>query len=140
MGDKENPVNLWSWKAGWQAGGVPDMDSIYQFMHTDACKFTNYSTAVSAGNGIPQPHKSPVEDANAAGFGSFKSQPIAQQNVAGKGIWHVGFWSVVFVRDLKSKDADDVRFVSNKPVPVAFAIWNGEQNDRNGRKMVSNWY
>jgi DMSO reductase family type II enzyme heme b subunit len=41
---------------------------------------------------------------------------------------------------LKSKDADDVKFVSGKPVPVAFAIWNGEQHDRNGRKMVSNWY
>lgn len=140
MGDKENPVNLWSWKAGWQAEGSPDMDSIYQSMHSDAWKFTNYSTAVSAGNVISQPHKTPVEDANAAGFGSFKSQPIAQQNVAGKGVWHDGFWNVVFIRDLKSKDADDVKFVAGKPVPVAFAIWNGEQHDRNGRKMVSNWY
>ncbi len=144
MGDKENPVNLWNWKAGWQAeaegGGAPDMDSVYQSMHVDAWKFTNYSTAVSAGNVISQPHKTPVEDANAAGFGSFKSQPIKQQNVAGKGVWHDGFWSVIFVRDLKSKDADDVKFVAGKPVPVAFAIWNGEQHDRNGRKMVSNWY
>ena len=144
MGDKENPVNLWNWKAGWQAeaegGGAPDMDSVYQSMHVDAWKFTNYSTAVSAGNVISQPHKTPVEDANAAGFGSFKSQPIKQQNVAGQGIWHDGFWSVIFVRDLKSKDADDVKFVAGKPVPVAFAIWNGEQHDRNGRKMVSNWY
>ena len=53
---------------------------------------------------------------------------------------HDGFWNVVFIRDLKSKDADDVKFVAGKPVPVAFAIWNGEQHDRNGRKMVSNWY
>jgi hypothetical protein len=89
MGDKENPVNLWNWKAGWQAeaegGGPPDMDSVYQSMHVDAWKFTNYSTAVSAGNVISQPHKSPVEDANAAGFGSFRSQPLKQQNVAGQG-------------------------------------------------------
>jgi DMSO reductase family type II enzyme heme b subunit len=109
-------------------------------MHTDACKFTNYSTAVSAGNVISQPHKTPVEYANAAGFGSFKSQPIAQQNVAGRDVWHDGFWNVVFIRDLKSKDTDDVKFVAGKPVPVAFAIWNGEQHDRNGRKIVSNWY
>lgn len=144
MGDKENPVNLWNWKAGWQAeaegGGPPDMDSIYQSMHVDAWKFTNYSTAISAGNVTSQPHKTPVEDANAAGFGSFRSQPLKQQNVQGKGIWHDGFWNVIFVRDLKSKDADDVRFVAGKSVPVAFAIWNGEQGDRNGRKMVSNWY
>ena len=144
MGDKDNPVNLWSWKAGWQAetegGSTPQMNSVYPSMHTDDWTFTNYNTAVSSGNVISQPHKSPVEDANAAGFGSFKSQPVKQQNVAGKGIWHDGFWSVVFIRDLKSKDADDVKFVSGKPVPVAFAIWNGEQGDRNGRKMVSNWY
>jgi len=144
MGDKDNPVNLWNWKAGWQTeaagGGAPDMDSVYQSMHTDAWTFTNYSTAHDAGNVTSQLHKTPIEDANAAGFGSFKSQPVKQQNVAGKGVWHDGFWNVVFIRDLKSKDADDVKFVAGKSVPVAFAIWNGEQGDRNGRKMVSNWY
>jgi DMSO reductase family type II enzyme heme b subunit len=143
MGDKDNPVNLWQWKAGWQTeanGDAPEMRDAYNSMHVDAWTFTNYSTATSAGNVISQPHQSPVEDANAAGFGSFKSQPIMQQNVQGKGIWHDGFWNVVFIRDLKSRDADDVKFVAGKPVPVAFAIWNGEQHDRNGRKMISNWY
>jgi DMSO reductase family type II enzyme heme b subunit len=146
MGDKDNPVNLWNWKAGWQAEaegrGVPDMDATYNAMHVDTYfqPERQFSTAHSAGNVISQPHKSPVEDANAAGFGSFKSQPLAQQNVAGKGLWHAGFWNVIFIRDLKSKDADDVKFVAGKSVPVAFAIWNGEQGDRNGRKMVSNWY
>lgn len=144
MGDAQNPVNLWSWKAGWQAEaegrGLPDMDSVYQSMHVDAWTFTNYSTAHSAGNVTSQPHKTPIEDANAAGFGSFKSQPLAQQNVQGRGVWHDGFWNVIFIRDLKSKDAEDVKIIAGKPVPVAFAIWNGEQGDRNGRKMVSNWY
>ncbi len=144
MGDKDNPVNLWSWKAGWQVeaggSGTPAMNSVYPSMHVDAWTFTNFNTAASAGNVISQPHKSPVEDANAAGFGSFKSQPLKQQNVQGQGIWHDGFWNVIFIRELKSKDAEDVKFVAGKPVPVAFAIWNGEQHDRNGRKMVSNWY
>ncbi len=143
MGDTNNPVNLWQWKAGWQTeanGNAPEMRDAYNSMHVDAWTFTNYSTAVTAGNVISQPHKSPIEDANARGFGSFRSQPIKQQNVQGKGVWHDGFWNVIFIRDLKSKDADDVKFVAGKPVPVAFAIWNGEQGDRNGRKMVSNWY
>ena len=144
MGDKDNPVNLWQWKAGWQMeveqGHSPDVHDAYNSMHVDAWTFTNYNTAVSAGNVTSQPHNSPIEDANARGFGSFKSQPIAQQNVAGKGIWHDGFWNVIFIRDLKSKDADDVKLLAGKSVPVAFAIWNGEQHDRNGRKMISNWY
>jgi DMSO reductase family type II enzyme heme b subunit len=145
MGDKDNPVNLWNWKAGWQVeteGHAPDMDATYNAMHVDTYfqPERHFNTAASAGNVVSQPHKSPIEDANARGFGSFVSQPIAQQNVSGKGVWHAGFWNVIFIRDLKSKDADDVKFAAGKPVPVAFAIWNGEQHDRNGRKMISNWY
>jgi DMSO reductase family type II enzyme heme b subunit len=145
MGDAQNPVNLWSWKAGWQAeaeGQAPDEYAIYNSMHVDTYfqPERRFNTAASAGNVISQPHKSPIEDANARGFGSFKSQPIKHQNVQGKGVWHDAFWNVLFIRDLKSKDVDDVKFVAGKPVPVAFAIWNGAQGDRNGRKMVSNWY
>jgi len=142
MGDAKNPVNLWQWKAGWQAEAnrsAPEMRDAYPSMHVDAWIPTNFTTAAAAGNVISQPHKSPVEDANARGFGSFTSQPPVRQNVQGNGVWHDGFWRVLFVRDLKSKDADDVRFLPGKSVPVAFAIWNGEQGDRNGRKMVSNW-
>jgi DMSO reductase family type II enzyme heme b subunit len=145
MGDKDNPVNLWQWKAGWQMeaqGDNPEMRDAYQAMHVDTWfqPERQFSTAASAGNVLSQPHQSPIEDANARGFGSFVSQPMKQQNVSGKGLWRAGFWNVIFIRDLKSKDADDVKFVAGKPVPVAFAIWNGEQGDRNGRKMVSNWY
>lgn len=145
MGDKDNPVNLWQWKAGWQMeanGDISEMRDTYQAMHVDTWfqPDRRFSTATSAGNVLSQPHKSPIEDANARGFGSFTSQPMSQQNVSGKGLWNAGFWNVLFIRNLKSKDADDVKFVAGKPVPVAFAIWNGEQRDRNGRKMVSNWY
>lgn len=143
MGDAANPVNLWQWKAGWQAeanGDTPEMRDAYNSMHVDGWIPTNFVTAARADNVISQPHKSPIEDANARGFGSFKSQPLAQQNVQGNGVWHDGFWNVVFIRDLKSKDVDDVRIVAGKPLPVAFGIWNGEQGDRNGRKMISNWY
>jgi DMSO reductase family type II enzyme heme b subunit len=143
MGDANNPVNLWQWKAGWQAeveNHAPAMHDTYPSMHVDTFFPTNFNTAANAGNVISQPHASPVEDANARGFGSFTSQSPAQQNVRGQGVWHDGFWNVVFLRNLKSKDAGDAQFTGGKPVPVAFAIWNGEQGDRNGRKMVSNWY
>ncbi len=143
MGDKDNPVNLWQWKAGWQAeaeGHRPDMHDLYNSMHVDFYFPFASTTALEAGNVISQPHLSPIEDANARGFGTLKSQPMSQQNVKGKGLWHDGFWNVVFLRDLKSKDADDVKFIPGKPVPVAFAVWNGVQRDRNGRKVISNWY
>ncbi len=58
----------------------------------------------------------------------------------GKGIWRDGHWNVVLVRELNSSDADDVKLKPKQPVPVSFAVWNGEQRDRNGRKVISNWF
>ena len=146
MGDANNPVNIWMWKAGWQQatdGVRPDVDTLHPSMHVDTYPETRglYRTAEAAGNlQASLSLKSPVEDANAHGFGSFKTQSEKGQNVGGKGVWRDGHWSVVVTRELKSRDADDVKFVRGKSVPVAFAVWNGEQRDRNGRKVVSNWY
>jgi DMSO reductase family type II enzyme heme b subunit len=143
MGDTNNPVNIWQWKAGWQQeaeGHRQDMADQYPAMHSDTYFATSYRTAEAAGNPISVPHKSPIEDANARGFGTIKSQPLSGQNVTGKGIWRDGSWSVVFIRDLASKDADDVKLTLGKPVPLAFAVWDGQNRDRNGRKVVSNWH
>lgn len=147
MGDPLNPVNVWQWKAGWQQdvdGERPDVDTVHPAMHvdvyTDPQMHALYRTAATAGNLLAaQDLKTPIEDANAAGFGSMTTQLPAAQNVRGKGIWRDNFWSLLFVRDLKSKDKGDAQFSPGTPVPVAFAVWNGAQRDRNGRKVVSNW-
>lgn len=143
MGDAKNAVNIWMWKAGWQQdaeGQRQDMRDQYNSMHVDFYFSHSSETAAAAGNLNALPRKSPVEDANAQGFGTFAPQPASAQNIQGKGIWHDGFWTVLFTRDLKSKDEQDVKLAALKSVPVAFAVWNGEQRDRNGRKVISNWY
>ena len=146
MGDRNNPVNIWQWKAGWQQaidGERSDVNIVYASMHSDVYFQTNalYRTAEAANNLLAQPvHASPVEDANARGFGTFKSQPASGQNVKGRGIWRDSHWSVVFVRELKSREADDVQMAVGKATPFAFAVWDGQNRDRNGRKVVSNWH
>jgi len=144
MGDAENPVNIWMWKAGWQqavSGARPDVDTVNPAMHVDTYFNTSYRTADAAGNLQARTKiTSSVEDANAHGFGSFAPQPPSGQNVQGNGIWRSGHWNVLITRELSSRDKNDVKFVAGKSVPVAFAVWNGEQRDRNGRKVVSNWY
>lgn len=148
MGDPENPVNVWQWKAGWQQeidGQRPDVDLTYASLHVDlypeADRHALHRTAEAAGNLLATTGmSSPVEDANATGFGTMRSQSPKAQNVHGRGVWRDDFWSVVFVRDLKSRDDGDVEFTTGGPVPVAFAIWNGAQRDRNGRKVISNWH
>lgn len=146
MGDAKNPVNLWVWKAGLQqemAGQRPDVNTVYASMHADVY-FENrplYRTAEAAGNFLARStHVSPIEDANASGFGTLKSQPFSNQNVQGKGVWFDGHWTVLFVRELQSDDADDVLFSLSRPGRVAFAVWDGEHRDRNGRKVISSWY
>ena len=143
MGDANNPVNIWQWKAGWQQeadGHWQDMADLYPAMHADTYFATSYRTARDANNALSRPHQSAVEDANARGFGTLKTQPVAGQNVSGKGVWRDGSWSVVLIRELKSKDADDVKIVVGKQTPLAFAVWDGQNRDRNGRKVVSNWH
>jgi DMSO reductase family type II enzyme heme b subunit len=143
MGDADNPVNLWLWRAGAQvasAGHRDELRDAYQALHVDTYFATQYLTAVSAGNPIAQPQPSAVEDANARGFGSFQSQPLDQQNVQGRSVWSAGAWNVVFIRELASRETGDVKLTPGRVVPVALAIWNGEQRDRNGRKVISNWY
>lgn len=146
MGDLQRPVNIWHWKAAWQAeldaGIGPDIAQAYPAMHVDTYfqPERHFLTAREAGNLLALPHRSPVEDANARGFGSFQSQPARGQNVWGRGVWTDDSWTVLFVRDLRTREADDVQFVRDRRVPVAFAVWNGEQGDRNGRKMISYWY
>jgi mono/diheme cytochrome c family protein len=145
MGDRSNPVNLWYWRAGWQQeidAERPDMSLVYASMHVDTYfqPERQFRTAQSAGNILAQAHLSPVEDANARGFGTLKPQPPGGQNVRGTGVWRDGFWNVIFLRELKSRDTDDAIFSSKQPVPVAFAVWNGQQHDRDGRKVISNWF
>lgn len=147
MGDPDNPVNVWQWKAGWQQdvdGERPDVDRAYASLHVDVypepAQHGLYRTAAAAGNLLASHGlKSPIEDANATGFGTIATQSSASQNVHGRGVWRDGFWSVVFLRELTSPDPQDVQFTPGRPVPLALAIWNGAQRDRNGRKVFSNW-
>jgi len=145
MGEAAYQVNIWQWKAGWQRDinyRRNDMHAIYPSMHVDTYLNANdlYNTATVAGNIVSIYHQSPVEDANARGFGTFSAQPPAAQNVGGRGVWHDGFWNVILFRDIKSKDKDDVNLATRRAIPVAFAVWDGQQSHRNGRKVVSNWY
>jgi DMSO reductase family type II enzyme heme b subunit len=80
--------------------------------------------------------RSPVEDLNAEGFSTLTTQ--AHQDVDGKGNWSNNRWSVVFKRALKTKDSNDTQFSGSK-TPMAIAIWNGGNKERNGQKAVTQW-
>ncbi len=80
---------------------------------------------------------SPIEDLNAEGFSTLTTQ--ANQDVQGGGYWINNRWAVVYKRALKTDDQNDTQFTSGK-TPIAFAIWNGQNKERNGQKGVTQWH
>jgi cytochrome b558/566 subunit A len=158
MGQQGGNVNIWHWKADWQAdiAGRQDMESEYPNMYVDEYPFAdpekgvtagiadytdpNYVPAMQAGNLFAGPVRiTPVEDLIAGGFGSLTAQAIEAQNVRGFGTWQDGKWQVIFSRDLASSEADDVIFNPGKVYSLAFAVWDGANSDRNGQKSTSQW-
>jgi hypothetical protein len=146
MGDTNNPVNVWHWKSDWQAevdGHRADVADAHPNMHVDYYDRQEpiFITARAAGNLLAAATRpSPVEDLNAAGFGTLAAQTADQQNVTGKGVWDNGKWRVLFIRNLKTKDVSDRQLKIGETVPVSFAVWAGEHGDRNGQKAVSTWF
>ena len=164
MGDTHGLVNIWHWKADWEAdlARFRDIQDRYPGMAADTYLFRQggpvgepsseivkaptsthdptYLTGWGAGNLLSNPSRSSsVEDLNALGFGTLTSQPPEDQNVRGKGIWQGGKWRVLFVRTMKSPSDRDTQFLPGHSLPIAFAIWDGSEGDRDGQKAVSLW-
>ncbi len=110
---------------------------------SDTLLVTASMACLLAGHGQANPG-SAAEAGGEAGAPVQAGQAVYEQHCVAchgsKGDWRDGHWNVVFVRELKSNEADDVKLTLGKPAPVAFAVWDGEHRDRNGKKLVSNWY
>lgn len=143
MGDPFHPVNLWQWRATHPAG-VPgaQMTGIYPARKTDIYPDAGgqYLTAEMAGNPLAMELASPVQESNAYGFGTLVIQAPEQQGVSGVGAWKDGRCRVAFVRGLRGDSRRDVDLTPGRKVPVAFAVWDGRNGDRNGQKNVSAWH
>ncbi|MCS6844448.1 MAG: ethylbenzene dehydrogenase-related protein [Caldilineales bacterium] len=156
MGQQAGNVNIWHWKADWQAALLArqSLQDAYPNIHVDYYPFAeaqeniylaaytdvDYLTAEAVGNLLALPVPStPVEDMVAGGFGTLTSQPAEAQNVQGYGVWQEGVWRVVFSRSLRSDQADDAALAPDKLHAVAFAAWDGANGERNGAKSTSQW-
>jgi len=138
MGNRGKVVNIWQWRADWQT----EIETKEKLEY--ATKGLDLDTMIFGGEVNPvealNPFRDvPVEELNAEGFGTLTPQPQTKQNVLGKGVWEDGRWSVVLYRSLDSLNKWDIKFKRKNPVLVAFAIWDGKHQDRNGRKVISMW-
>ncbi len=138
MGNRAKPVNIWQWRADWQQEieTKKELEYATKGMDMDVMIFGGEVNPVESLNPF---REVPIEELNAEGFGTLTPQPKTKQNITGKGVWKNGKWSVVFERPIKSLNKWDVKLSQKQPILIAFAVWDGAHQDRNGRKMVSMW-
>ncbi len=160
MGVRGQMVNIWHWKADWQEDivkGYQDVVDTYPNFYKDAYPGVNILTATppfrfpadfdtpaarpfmigwQAGNPMSQPQRtSPVEDTNAVGYSTITHK--VKQQVDGVGTWDQGVWRVMFVRALQVEDVDAASITPGKEMPLAFAVWNGANQEVGARKQTS---
>lgn len=142
--DDQYPAIFWDFYYEEPAGGVTYPDRIGRSLGP-------FNPGIWSGNILSDPtlRSSSVEDLNANGFSTLTTQ--AHQDVLGNGLWeHSGSlkggccigptWRVVMKRALSTSDPNDVQFKPGASVPVAFAVWDGANVERNGMKGISTWF
>jgi hypothetical protein len=141
MGDPNAPVNIWQWKAAWQTDideGFVDVEDTYLNAHVDYYPFEDeeeFYPARAVGNVFAQTDReTPVDNLLAGSFGTLTQ--VSDQIVNGAGVWRDGHWRVLFARDL-TVDGNYSQFGEGDSTSVAFAAWDGDSDERDGMKSVS---
>lgn len=150
MGEAERPVEIVYWRASWQAAvdGRPDtVQAIHPGATADhypaeaasleeggaeaAAMARRYAPARALGNGMAGPRSGPVEELIGTGPGTLATAPA--QRAKGRGQRTADGWAVVLSRPLPAGMVPEGRS------QVAFAIWEGANDEVGARKMRSAW-
>ena len=139
MGHEGLAVNIWQWKADMEGGRDRAVPLGASYPGTGL----KYSVDWYQGQIYNLPpkekqRKGPVEDLNAERFGTLTLQD--SQDVMGKGVWSGGKWKVIFYRPMNTKDKDDAKFKKGAILPIAFAVWDGSNLEKDGQKSITTWH
>lgn len=159
MGAPDFPVQIMLWKAIWQKDvdeGFQDVQDLHPNYWTDLYWFADgefpqrvpedfmrteardWFVAYRTGNPTANFDRSiPVDELYAEGFGSLT--PQEESASVGRGVYDDGRWHVVIGRPLETADRADFQFRPGVRNVVAFAIWEGGDEDAGGRKHHSQW-
>lgn len=151
MGATNQGIDLWLWRATWQDKGrvsesllddYPfDQPHYKALLKGKEAGQPDFNTARAAGNLNARPDgKASASTLMAKGPGSATLRPAVSQLVTSKAEWNKGQWTVTLRRPLALKAGEGVSLAANQSCSVAFALWFGERNDRNGQKLVSIWH
>lgn len=148
MGDRtaQGLCEIWHWRADRQLaadkGRAATRADAYPHVLADPYRgLPDYSAARDAGNILTDLKSAdrPAHSLNASGLGTLTARPGAEHRVDSRGRWKDGVYRVVFSSLLKPSDLKREADFTKAKIPVAFAIWDGHNGDRNGTKLVSQW-
>lgn len=136
MGQADAAVNIWHWRADSNAGLRDPIDAYVNAQVDGYPSDENlFFTAREAGNPYANPDQSAVQTLQSRAFGELTA--LSSQNVAGFGKHSSEGWSVVFTREFDTGRTGHAVFAPSTKTDMAFAVWDGNQDERNGRKAVS---
>ena len=152
MGEKGRGVEITYWRASWQAvvdGRGDTLRDLYPNATVDHYPFEaeslakgspeqkeaalRYAPARSLGNAMAGPRQKPVEDLVAEGPGTLAPGAAAAKDSNGKGVRTPTGWAVVLSRRLPTGVTAPGRS------QVAFAVWEGSDDEAGARKMRTVW-
>lgn len=162
MGEVGSSVNIWMWKSERQVDletAFQELDDIYPNIGIDSYpnflrspleqptrhaltldSDPTYVTAWGAGNIVSNPTpRSAAEDLTAEGFGTLRARPAIDQSVEAFGVYSTGSYRVLFRRALASSRPGGMSLAAGDRASVAFAVWDGDAGDRDGKKSVTIW-
>ncbi|WP_173046192.1 ethylbenzene dehydrogenase-related protein [Nitrospira sp. KM1] len=129
MGQLDHYINIWHWKADWQS----DID------RRAARSSEKQREGVRTFEVIPR-RISSVEDLIGGGFSTLTTKE-KQGRVQGKATWKDGVWRVVMRRPLVGEEQEnEAKLIPGRVQTISFAVWNGENKERNGQKAVAPWF
>ncbi len=159
MGAPGQLSNIWHWKANLQEDldqGYQDLTALYPGFFKDYYPFVTgeppydfpddftseearaYSPSWAAENPIVRPDRTtPIENLIAFGFGTLTGNPVVE--IQGAGRWQDGRWRVVFSRAMAADQIETVSFANRDQIAVAFAVWNGSNQEVAARKQHSTY-
>ena len=159
MGSRDAPVDVWFWDADRQSPA--DIEDQYPRVVVDIYPFseqlastTDYRRpgtqlsaqpevslpALASGNQIvPSKAATGGSDLAGGGPGSVTFRIPKSQVVEARGDYQEGRWSVHMKRKLAVASDEGVSLEPGSQASIAFAVWNGAKNDRDGQKLITIW-
>jgi hypothetical protein len=135
MGLADQAVNIWQWRSDQQEAppGLPLDGYVDMYPQSDDL----HMTARAAGNPLSQEDRNPVDNLVAGGFGTLTASDAGE--LRGHGVYSDGRWMVVYTRPFEPSGELQPVFNGDQRIDVAFAVWDGAQQERNGIKSVSSF-